>query len=136
MIVSIIALSTSGTINEAQLDRNLERLDANINMPTGPREVVLKKMEKQGYIVRSREQNTDDPVIEYRLGPRAKLEIGTEGVMRFVKEVYGDDAPEDLEQRLYRSLGVNSIRARNEAAGEDGEDDGEHARRRANSDSE
>jgi len=139
VLVSIIALSTEGIMPQRLLDRNLHRLGA--DMSKEAKEALLKKMEKQGYIYRTVEKTSDDEITEFRVGPRGKVEIGSTGVMAFVKEVYGDDAPQDLEQRLHRSLGLEIVKiGRSEAAEEDEpQQNGESSkrggrRRRANND--
>ena len=108
ILVSIVALSTEGVMSQRLLDRNLHRLEG--DMSKEAKDALLKKMEKQCYIYRTVEKTPDDEITEYRVGPRGKVEIGNRGVMAFVKEVYGDDAPPDLEERMHRSLGMEVVR--------------------------
>lgn len=65
-------------------------------------------MVKEGYLVRDKDTSGGDEVIEYRVGPRGKVEVGDEGVSGLVREVYGkvDTEREDLDRRLERSLGL------------------------------
>jgi len=67
---------------------------------------VLQKMQRQGYIVGTVDKSGDDDTIEWRVGPRGKVEIGNKGTQGLVNMVYGDSAPEDLQQRIHRSLGM------------------------------
>jgi len=71
---------------------------------------VLAKMQKQGYIVRTVDKSGDDETIDWRVGPRGKVEIGNKGIMGLVTQVYGDTPPEDLKERMHRSLGVEMKR--------------------------
>ena len=67
---------------------------------------VLAKMQKQGYIVRTVDKSGDDETIDWRVGPRGKVEIGNKGIQGLVNAVYGDSGPEDLQSRIHRSLGM------------------------------
>lgn len=106
MIVSIIALSPGKSIPDSKLDRYLARLNANKNMPMDKTENVLKKMSIQGYITKVVDRSGEEETVDWVVGPRGKVEIGNRGISGLVKEVYGDNAPEDLQQRLQRSLGI------------------------------
>jgi hypothetical protein len=113
MIVSIIALSPGKSIPDSKLDRYLSRLNANRNMPMDKTENILKKMSNQGYITKVLDRSGDEETIDWVVGPRGKIEIGDTGVLGLVEEVYGKSAPEDLQQRLLRSLGITLNRAEN-----------------------
>jgi len=63
-------------------------------------------MIKQGYIIRISDKSGDEETIDWRVGPRGKVEIGNKGIQGLVNEVYGDSAPDDLEKRIHRSLGM------------------------------
>jgi melanoma-associated antigen len=106
MVVSIITLSPGKSIPDSKLDRYLARLNANKNMPMDKTENVLKKMSIQGYITKVVDRSGDEETVDWVVGPRGKIEIGNRGVLGLVKEVYGESAPEDLQQRLTRSLGI------------------------------
>jgi len=108
VIVSYIALSPQQVVPEARLIRALKRLNIDENTPIGKTELVMKKMATQGYIWKVTErQNNGDEDISYHLGPRGKLEMSKPGIRDFVREIYGDTAPEDLEKRLNRSLNMD-----------------------------
>lgn len=68
---------------------------------------------KEGYLVRNREMDGGEEVIEYMVGPRGKVEVGETGVAGLVRKVYGrtasveengTEAGGDFEKRLDRSL--------------------------------
>lgn len=108
-IVSVIALSPLGAISDEKLVKHLSRVHADKNTPVDKTENVLAKMIKQGYLYRTTERNDGEEKVEWRVGPRGKIEIGHKGVQGFVQEVYGEAAPTDLENRLRRSLGIEMV---------------------------
>lgn len=81
-------------------------MNAAENMPMDKTANVLAKMQKQGYIVKTVDRSGDDEQIDWRVGPRGKVEIGNMGIEGLVKAVYGENAPEDLQSRIHRSLGI------------------------------
>ena len=90
-----------------KLARMLKRMNAETNVPGGTKtDVALARMEKQGYIWKVKENTGDEETTDWRVGPRGKIEIGNRGIQGFVREVFGDDATEDLDKRLNRSLGI------------------------------
>ena len=94
-------------------------MNASENMPMDKTANVLAKMQKQGYIVRTVDKSGDDETIDWRVGPRGKVEIGNKGIQGLVTLVYGDSPPEDLQSRIHRSLGMEIVR------GDDREEDGD-----------
>lgn len=92
-------------------------------------EKVLKRMEREGYIVKVTERDGGgEESVEYVVGPRGKAEVGEIGVVGMVKKVYGkrDVEADELERRLVRSLGevvIDKKRRRGEG-GADGGDGG------------
>lgn len=105
-VVAIIALSNAGTLPNAKLEKHLARLNIERNMPMDTTANVLKRMATQQYIYRVVDRTGDEETIDWIVGPRGHTEIGTAGIQRVVEEVYGEKAPEDLAQRLHRSLGI------------------------------
>lgn len=89
------------------MERYLKRTNADQYTPLDKTEKVLARMLKEGYLVRDKDTSGGDEVIEYRVGPRGKVEVGDEGVSGLVREVYGnvDTERENLDRRLERSLG-------------------------------
>ena len=63
-------------------------------------------MQKDGYVIKVRDTNGGDEEIQYMVGPRGRMEVGTEGVKGLVKKVYGkiDTEAEELEKRIEKSL--------------------------------
>jgi hypothetical protein len=107
LIVSLISL-TPGGISDARLQTYLGRLNLDTNTPVGNLNDTLSRMRKEGYINRVVDPTPDEETITWHVGPRGKVEISSECVRGFVHEVYGDRAPEDLDKRLQRSLGLGS----------------------------
>ncbi|KAF8445196.1 MAGE family-domain-containing protein [Terfezia claveryi] len=107
-ICSLVYLN-GRSINEAKLDRYLRRLNIEQNTPVDRTEKLLATMCKQGYLLRIKDNTGGETSWEYHLGPRAKMEIGKEGVVSLVKEVYGVRAPEDVEERVGRNIGIEEI---------------------------
>jgi hypothetical protein len=109
VIVAYIAMSPGGQVPDYKLARMLKRMNAETNVPGGTRtEVALARMERQGYIWKVKENTGDDETTDWRVGPRGKIEIGNRGIQGFVREVFGEDAIEDLDKRLNRSLGIEA----------------------------
>ena len=130
-IVSVIYLSEGSRISEGKLERNLKRCNADNYVLNGEKtENVLKKMERQGYIVKIKDREPGgEEIIDWVVGPRGKIEIGEKGVAAMVKNVYGkrDVELDDLENKLEKSLGVGTFRRKtkprdNEPSGEEDED--------------
>ncbi|KAG5942559.1 hypothetical protein E4U53_007222 [Claviceps sorghi] len=115
LVVSLIWLN-SGELSEQKLKRHLLRLNADQNVSGDKTDVTLKRMEKHGYVIKKIERpplgQDGDHTITWHVGPRAKEEIGIDGVMGMVREVYGG-SDNDLEKKLRASLGLkenNNIR--------------------------
>jgi DNA-binding PadR family transcriptional regulator len=97
---------------------------------------LLQRLCKEGYLVKNREMDGGDEIIEYMVGPRGKIEVGARGVAGLVREVYGrqamiedDDVTpaerekiEEFEFRLANSLGFRKPNGR-AADGEQNADD-------------
>lgn len=112
VIVTIIALSANGTMGEAKLKQHLTKMNLEQNAGgLGKTEDLLKKMCTQGYINKVVEKTADEETIDWKVGPRGKVEIASKGIRGLVLEVYGENAPEDLDKRLQRSLGMEIKKA-------------------------
>lgn len=124
-VISLILLH-GGALPEQKLDRYLKRTNADMYTPVDRTDRLLQRLCKEGYLVRTREMDGGDEIIEYLVGPRGKIEVGEEGVAGLVREVYGclpgaaanshggDDMSvadrekiEEFEKRLQRSLGIS-----------------------------
>ncbi|KAJ5406858.1 hypothetical protein N7465_008142 [Penicillium sp. CMV-2018d] len=129
-IIAVIVLN-GGSLAEQKLDRYLARTNAEVATPVDRTDKLLQRLCKEGYIIKTREMDGGEEVIEYVLGPRGKIEVGTSGVAGLVRTVYGKDGGdhagltqlqredlEDFEGKLGRSLGVDPVPVR--AGGSDG----------------
>ncbi|KAI9849427.1 MAG: hypothetical protein M1837_004046 [Sclerophora amabilis] len=159
-IIALISLS-GGAIAEAKLNRSLRRTNADQYTPIDRTERLLQRLCKEGYLVRLKDAGgSGEEVVEYMVGPRGKLEVGSEGVKGLVRTVYGSGGggggggengngatggdDNDLEARLQKSLGLEEEDARKEKAkgkgnksanrrrGDQGSGDGRRGRRRRN----
>lgn len=124
-IISVILLN-GGALQESKLDRYLKRTNADSWTPIDRTDKVVQRLCKEGYLVRNREMDGGEEIVEYMVGPRGKMEVGARGVVGLVREVYGrfsasadDEADmtaaerermEEFEQRLGRSLGLRTER--------------------------
>jgi melanoma-associated antigen len=88
------------------LERYLKRANADTSTPVDKTDKLLNRMIKDGYIVRIKDSLNGDETVEYRVGPRGKVEVGAEGVAGLVRKVYGEDGTEELEKRLENTLGL------------------------------
>ncbi|KAI4725399.1 MAGE-domain-containing protein [Aureobasidium sp. EXF-10728] len=123
-IVSLIYLA-GGSLPDGKLERYLKRVDVeeaaaqnsvNIMVSGGDKtEKLLKRMEKDGYVVKARDNSTGEEMVEWMVGPRGRTEIGDSGVRGMVKRVYGEvEDPAELARALERSLGANEVPKRRE----------------------
>lgn len=106
VIVSYISMNPNEQIPDHRLMRFLRRLNVEENTPLDKTVVVLNRMQKQGYIWKVTDRSAEEETIDWRVGPRGMVEIGNMGVHGFVKTIWGEDAPEDLDKRLQTSLGM------------------------------
>ncbi|KAL8789919.1 MAG: hypothetical protein Q9195_006580 [Heterodermia aff. obscurata] len=108
-IVGIISFSQGGMMPEGRLESALARVNADSYFLNGERtENILKKMERQGYIVKIRERDGGgEESVDYTVGPRGKAEIGERGIADMARRVYAkkDAERDELERKLVRSLG-------------------------------
>lgn len=144
-IISLILLN-GGSLQEQKLDRYLRRTNAETYTPVDRTDRLLQRLCKEGYLVRAREMDGGEEVIEYMVGPRGKMEVGAQGVAGLVRQVYGRQDPgdgditaaeraqmEEFELRLARSLGIRKLSRRvdDDEAGIDATDTQRQAQRHA-----
>ena len=138
-IVGLIYLSQGQRVTEGKLQRHLKRVNADNYVLGGEKiDKVLKRMEKEGYVVKVKEKEVGgEEMIELVVGPRGRVEIGPEGVAGLVKEIWGPETDmRDLEKRLDRSLGTGIAENGDEASegeeahGEDAEGQQQGGRRK------
>ena len=128
-VVSVISLSEGARCSETKLERALRRVNAGEFVGGEKTERVLKRMEREGYVVKVREREAGgEESVEWVVGPRGRVEVGEVGVAGLVRGVYkggrGEDV-EDLERRLEKSLGVGRVGGRrDEEEGEGRGDEG------------
>ncbi|KAK1255789.1 hypothetical protein MKX07_008048 [Trichoderma sp. CBMAI-0711] len=110
-VVSFIWLN-GGELSEQKLQRYLTRLNADRMVSSERTEVVLKRMERQGYVMKKVDRPPvgydGDQTISWHVGPRAKEEIGLDGVMGLVREVYGNPDDDAFDKKLRASLGIKN----------------------------
>ncbi|KAJ5670335.1 uncharacterized protein N7477_005698 [Penicillium maclennaniae] len=108
-VIAVIALN-GGTLGDQKLERYLVRMNADQYTPIDKTEKLLQRLCKEGYIVKSREMDGGEEIIEYMVGPRGKIEVGSGGVAGLAREVYGlaegTEESEEFEVKLRRSLGI------------------------------
>ena len=107
-LISLIYLA-GGQLPEGKLQRYLARANADQSTPVDRTDKMLQRMVKEGYIVRIKENFDGEEMVDYRVGPRGRVEVGEEGVAAMVKTIYGDSATDDLEKRIERSLGLADL---------------------------
>jgi melanoma-associated antigen len=123
VIVSLIALSSGGELPDHKLMNYLERFNSGKNTGLDTTAATLQRMIKHGYIYKSTEKSADDETVHWRVGARGKVEIGNKGVQGLVRQVYGDSAPDDLDKRMQRSLGMEVRKVPRENDGGGGEEE-------------
>lgn len=129
LIIAIIMLS-GGAVPEQKLGRHLRRLGVQNHTPLDRTDRVLARMVREGYLVRNVDTSSGEEIIEFHVGPRGKVEVGTRGVAGLVGEVYGYGTrvleEEQQQQEQSEEGGGESARtATNGRGGENGADDGE-----------
>lgn len=128
MIVALITLA-GGSLPEQKLDRYLRRVNADSYTPLDRTDRFLARLCKEGYLVRQRDVDSGEEVVEYLVGPRGKVEVGIAGVSGLVREVYGfgssgsvgnngQEAAEEFQAKLCRTLGI-----RDKTGHDDGNED-------------
>lgn len=134
-IIALILLN-GGSLPEQKLERYLQRTNTDTYTPIDRTDRFLQRLCKEGYLVRNREMDSGEEVIEYMVGPRGKIEVGTQGVAGLVREVYGRQAAvedsdttaaereltNDFEICLARSLGISQRGTRRAEEGDEGSD--------------
>lgn len=118
LVISVIMLN-GGSLPEERLERYLRRVNADNYTPIDSTAKTLERMCREKYIVRNRETDGGEELVEYSVGPRGKMEVGPIGVAGLVREVYGrhqsggeengdEERNRDFEDRLRRSLGFRT----------------------------
>lgn len=95
-LISLVTIA-GGSLPEARLGRFLRRTNADTYTPIDRTDRLLARMCRDGYLVRAREVEGGEEVVEYLVGPRGKVEVGIGGVARMMGMVYGF-GPDVLEE--------------------------------------
>ncbi|KLU92057.1 hypothetical protein MAPG_11004 [Magnaporthiopsis poae ATCC 64411] len=113
LIIGIITLN-GGELSDHKLKRYLQRVNANINTPLEKTEVMLQRLIRQGYVVKTVERSpqNDEDAITWHVGPRGKQEVTHEAIAGMAREVYGAAANDDLERKLQVSLRIEERKPR------------------------
>lgn len=109
IIVSIIAMSAGGTLQDARLRHLLGKMNLETNTPVGKTEDLLNKMRAQGYLYRVEDKNEGDQTIDWYVGPRGKVELTAKGIRGLVLEVYGGEdkaVRDDVDKKVRKALGL------------------------------
>ncbi|KAL7787949.1 MAGE family domain-containing protein [Trichoderma ceciliae] len=126
MVVSMIWLN-GGELSEQKLQRYLMRLNADRMLASERTEAAMKRMERQGYVIKKIDRPPvgyeGDQTVTWHIGPRAKEEVGLDGVMGLVREVYGHPEDDAFDKKLRASLGIKN-KSLVEEGGEDNDDVG------------
>lgn len=112
-VVSVIFLSQGSRCSENYLERIMKKVNADNYILGDKMERMLKRMEKEGYIVKVKEREAGgEETVDWVVGPRGKVEIGEQGVAGCVKSVFAkkDSELEELEARLEKSLGSGTFK--------------------------
>ncbi|KAI9737476.1 MAG: hypothetical protein M1834_009631 [Cirrosporium novae-zelandiae] len=107
-IISLILLN-DGSLPEAKLETYLKKTNSEQYTPIDKTDKLLIRLCKEGYIIRIRDTSSGEEKVEYRVGPRGKVEVGAEGVAGFVRKVYCKENEEaaELEKKIQKSLGIS-----------------------------
>ncbi|KAI8057705.1 MAGE homology domain-containing protein [Syncephalis plumigaleata] len=71
-------------------------------------EIALQRMVKMGYLdkLAGPETQSDTSSVEYRWGPRAKVEISDGELIGFIEHIFGEHAPVGLAESIKRASGA------------------------------
>lgn len=131
LVITLISLS-GGELSDQKLRRHLLRMNADQNVSMDKTEIILKKMERQGYVIKRVERpplgQDGEHTITWHVGPRGKEEVGLAGVMGMTREVYGDSWNDDMEKKLRASLNIREAQQDEEDEEEEEEADAEASR--------
>jgi hypothetical protein len=122
LAIAVIWLN-GGELSEQKLKRYLLRLNADRNVSMDKTEIILKRMERQGYVIKRVERppvgQDGEHTITWHVGPRGKEEVGLDGILGMAREVYGDDWDEDMAKKARSSLNIRDLPQRNNEAEDD-----------------
>ncbi|KXN72024.1 MAGE-domain-containing protein [Conidiobolus coronatus NRRL 28638] len=112
MIILTLILVSDNYIQHPSLVQFLKTFEVDEEKQLKP---CITQMIKQNYVVRLNSSHTgnatnttggdrDQTIYEYRWGPRAKVEITTDKLCGFLKQIYGDNYSDDIESEIKRTI--------------------------------
>ncbi|KAI0153501.1 MAGE family-domain-containing protein [Pestalotiopsis sp. NC0098] len=123
--IALIALN-GGELSNVKFFDYLGRMNADKNLPFDKTENVLLKLTRQGYLEKVIEKvEGDEDIVTWHVGTRGRVEVPSESIAAFVKEIWKTDIPGDLNKRINKSLGLQGSAALPEDEEEEGEEDAE-----------
>lgn len=88
-------------MEDKKVERMLGRVNAEHTTPVSATPALLKRMEREGYLQRIvTNLPGEEANVEFRVGPRGKVEVGEPGIRGLVREVYGLRANGEVEHGL------------------------------------
>ncbi|KAF9985814.1 hypothetical protein BGZ65_009745 [Modicella reniformis] len=111
MVVLSLIMVRQGAIYESALMSHFRRLSLlEDNSQFGDIQKKLDVLIKKRYLEKFKLDHMNDSgekaEMEYRWGPRAKIEFPEENVVKFIQEVFGRDAPLGLESSIFKAAGI------------------------------
>lgn len=80
----------------------------------------LDELIKKRYLDRFKLEHMDDSgekaEMEYRWGARARVEVPEENMVKFIQEVFGREAPLNLEKTIKKAAGMKNAKDKEPAA--------------------
>ncbi|KAF9959772.1 Histone-Lysine N-Methyltransferase ash1l [Mortierella alpina] len=111
MVTLALIMVREGSILENVLKSHFRRMSLEEDAsPFGDTSKKLEVYIKKRYLERIKLDHLDDSgekvEVEYRWGARARIEIPEENVIKFIQEVFGPEAPSDLEANIRKASGL------------------------------
>ncbi|QDS73765.1 hypothetical protein FKW77_005218 [Venturia effusa] len=109
-VISVIVLS-GGTLDEARVLRYMRRARAEEDTPLGTTEKLLQRMNKDGYIVKIKDDEGGEERFDYMVGPLGKVEVDRKAIADIIRKLWaGSD--EELERKIERTLNLGAENGR------------------------
>ncbi|KAG0047968.1 Melanoma-associated antigen F1 [Gryganskiella cystojenkinii] len=122
MVILSLIMVREGTLQESVLLSHLRRMALLEDASNfGDIHKKLDEFIKKRYLDRYKLEHMDDSgekiEMEYRWGARARVEIPEENVVKFIQEVFGREAPQNLVTQIKKAAGMESSKGKeNESA--------------------
>ncbi|KAG0080843.1 Melanoma-associated antigen D2 [Podila epicladia] len=113
MVILSLIMVRQGVIYEKALMAHLRRMNLlSDESPLGDVSKLMDSYVKKRYIEKVKLEHMDDSgekaEVELRWGARARVELSEENVVKFMKEVFGRDAPMGLEASIMKAAGIKA----------------------------